>query len=296
MLFIWKGSVLRKLLPRLALIFAISVFALATHRYLADPGLIDLSAQPFTLLGVALAIFLGFRTNVSHDRYWEARKLWGSALIAARALARQALSLSNWSRDSPDARRFIHGLIAHTHALRHQLRDSDATADLRRLLPESDFARVAVARYKPTVILQMLAEQLRDARKHGVLSELLTTPMERNLDTLGEVVGGCERILGTPIPLTFSVMVHRTIYFYCSLLPFALIPSVGWYTPVFAVFVAYTFMALEAIAEELEAPFGTDPNDLPLTAMSEMIEASLHEMLGDALAPPQPIPDDYIVL
>ncbi len=296
MLFIWKGSVLKKLLPRLAIILAISVFALLTHRYLADPGLMDLSAQPFTLLGIALAIFLGFRTNVSHDRYWEARKLWGNALNAARALARQALSLTGWRRDSPEARRFVLALAAHTHALRHQLRGSDALPDLRRLLGAGDLARVETARYQPIVILQLLGEQLRTAREQGALSDVLTAAMERNLDALGAVVGSCERIHGTPIPLTFSVMVHRTIYFYCSLLPFALIPSIGWYTPVFAVFVSYTFMALEAIAEELEAPFGTDPNDLPLQAMSEMIEATLREMLGDALPPLAAVPEDYIVL
>ncbi|GAC1622432.1 MAG: bestrophin family ion channel [Nevskia sp.] len=296
MLFLWKGSVLRKLLPRLGLIFAISVFALASHRWLADPGLMDLSAQPFTLLGIALAIFLGFRTNVSHDRYWEARKLWGGALNAARALARQALSLTGWTRDSSEARRFVLALAAQTHALKHQLRGSDAAADLQRLLTPADQARVAGTRYTPIVILQLLGEQLRDERRRGGLPEVLAAAMETNLNALGEVVGGCERIHGTPIPLTFSVMVHRTIYFYCTLLPFALIPSIGWYTPVFSVFVAYTFMALEAIAEELEAPFGSDPNNLPLQAMSEMIEATLREMLGDPLPPPAAVPDDYIVL
>ena len=296
MLFLWKGSVLKKLLPRLALIFAVSLFALASHRWLADPGLIDLSAQPFTLLGIALAIFLGFRTNVSHDRYWEARKLWGSALNASRALARQALSLTGWARESAEARRFVLALAAHTHALRHQLRGSDATADLQRLLIPEDQARVAGTRYAPIVILQLLSEQLRDARRKGGLSDILSAAMETHLGTLGDVVGGCERIHGTPIPLTFSVMVHRTIYFYCTLLPFALIPSIGWYTPVFAVFVAYTFMALEAIAEELEAPFGTDPNDLPLQMMSTMIETSLRELLGEPAPPEAPVPADYCVL
>lgn len=295
MLFVWRGSTLPKLLPRLAIVLAISVFAVVAHPYLRDPGLRDLSAQPFTLLGVALAIFLGFRTNVSHERYWEARKLWGGALNATRALARQALSLGRWTADAPEARRFVHALIAHTHALRHQLRETDAAADLRRWLPPEDAARVETARSKPTLIGLLLGEQLRAARERGELPEASGFAMERNLDALGEVVGGCERIAGTPIPLTFSVMVHRTVYFYCSLLPFALIPSIGWYTPVFAVFVAYTFMALEAIAEELESPFGHDPNDLPLNALSAAIEATLLELLGEELPPLPPLPADFVV-
>lgn len=295
MLFLWRGSTLPKLLPRLAIVLAISLFALVAHPYLRDPGLRDLSAQPFTLLGVALAVFLSFRTNVSHDRYWEARKLWGGALNSARALARQALSLCHWRPESPEAQRFVRALIAHTHALRHQLRETDATSDLRRLLPAADLPRVEPARFKPIMILLLLGEQLHAARTRGELDGPASVAMERNLDALGEIVGGCERIAGTPIPLTFSVMVHRTVYFYCSLLPFALIPSIGWYTPVFSVFVAYTFMALEAIAEELEDPFGSDPNDLALDAISATIEATLLEMLGEPLPPALPVPEDFIV-
>jgi putative membrane protein len=45
-------------------------------------------------MGVALAIFLGFRIHASHDRYWEARKLWGAVRVEARNLARQALTLT----------------------------------------------------------------------------------------------------------------------------------------------------------------------------------------------------------
>jgi putative membrane protein len=296
MLFLVRGSVLPKLWLRLVLIFGISLLALFAHRVWFQTGRLELNPQPFTLLGLALAIFLGFRTNVSYERYWEGRKLWGGALNATRSLARQALSLTRWRRDSAEARRFVLALAAWTQALRHQLRDTDATADLQRLLPATDAARVLAVRFKPVAIQQRLADWLREARERVELSEILSGPIEANLNVLSEIVGGCERLHGTPIPLTFSVMVHRVVYFYCTLLPFALAPSIGGYTPVFAVFVAYTFMALEAIAEELETPFGTDPNDLPLVALSEMIESTLRELLGETVPAPTPVPEDYIVL
>ena len=228
---------------------------------------IELNLQPFTLLGLALAIFLGFRINVSHERYWDARKLWGTIMNASRALARQALTLTEWAPKSPEAQRFVRSLIAHAHAFRHQLRHTDARDDLQRLLIADDLPRVLAARWKPVVIQQLLGDQLHVARRDGSLPDVLAASMEQSFNTLGDAIGGCERIAGTPIPLTFSVMVHRTIYFYCTLLPFALVGTIGWYTPTFAVFVAYTFMALEAIAEELEAPFGFDDNDLALEAI-----------------------------
>lgn len=39
---------------------------------------IKFTLAPFSILGVAIAIFLGFRNNAGYARYVEARKLWGS--------------------------------------------------------------------------------------------------------------------------------------------------------------------------------------------------------------------------
>lgn len=295
MLFIWRGSVLRKLVPRLLIVGGIGVFAELLHLLWPAATKFELAVAPFSLLGLSIAIFLGFRTNVSHDRYWEARKLWGSTMNASRQLARQALTLTEWPAESADAQRFVRTLIAHAHAFRHQLRQTDARAEMERLLDPRDLDRVMAARWKPAVLQLLLGDQLHEARRRQQMPDILIVAMENGLQALGDAVGGCERIAGTPIPLTFSVMVHRIIYFYCTLLPFALVSSIGWYTPVFAVFVAYAFMALEAIAEELESPFVTDDNDLALDAICRSIEASLLELLGEPLPPEPPLPADYVL-
>ena len=61
-------------------------------------------------------------------------------------------------------------------------------------------------------------------------------------------------------------------------------------------FISYTFIALDAIAEEIEEPFGSDPNDLPLNMLTLGIKSSLLEMLGDPLPPEPPAPKDYVLL
>ena len=60
--------------------------------------------------------------------------------------------------------------------------------------------------------------------------------------------------------------------------------------------VSYTFFGLDALGDEIEEPFGTQPNDLPLAAMSRTIEINLREALGepDLPAPLQPV--DYCLL
>ncbi|MEQ5841520.1 hypothetical protein N0A02_18995 [Paraburkholderia acidicola] len=295
MLLAWRGSVLPELLPRLFLIFCISVLAVVAHTHRLAVGL-DLSPTPFSLIGIALAVFLGFRNNTSYDRYWEARKLWGQLLIDARSLTRQALTLTrgNASANASDAsevREFIAVLGALPHALRHQLRKTDPRDDLAARLPAPLVERVMASRYRPATLMLWLGEWVQRRAREGTLDSWAALAFDRNLHGVSEVIGGCERIASTPLPFAYSVMIHRTVYFFCAALPFGLVDSIGLFTPVFSVFVAYTFMAHEAIASQIEDPFGTEDNDLALNMLSASIEDATRDLLGEpsleAHAPPR---------
>ncbi len=292
MLFVLRGSVLLDILPQLLATTALALLVTVVHGRIYHLK-ISLNFVPFSLIGLTLAIFLGFRNSTSYARWWEARTLWGSLLNESRAMVRQALTLDDEGRHAPVlARR----LIAFVHALRHQLRGTDAQADLARLLPPAECERAARARYKPAMLLLMAGEWLGERHREGSLPPALVQAMEVPLGRLTEALGGCERIAGTPIPFTYSVIIHRTIYCYCLLLPFGLLDSIGAMTPVIVAFIAYTFFALEALSAEIEEPFGTEANDLALDAMSGMIEATLREMLGEPLPPAEPpAPGDYLV-
>lgn len=281
MLFVWRGSVLQAIVPQLLWTTAFALLVTVLHGRLFQ-WKVPLNFVPFSLIGLTLAIFLGFRNGTSYSRYWEARTLWGALLNETRSLLRQALTLCHAPSDAsvPALR-----LIAFVHALRHQLRGTDAAADLARLLPPEDCARLQAARFKPAVLLLMVSEWMRGQRQAGRLDPMLAQAMEVPLGRLTEALGGCERIAGTPIPFTYAVIIHRTIYLYCVLLPFGLVDAIGAMTPVVVAFIAYTFFALEALGAEIEEPFGTEPNDLALDAMSRTIEATLREMMGE----PQPV-------
>ena len=287
MLFVWKGSVLPKVLPRLLLLLALSICVVFFKGKLFHYK-IPLNPAPFTLFGIALALFLGFRNNASYDRFWEGRKLWGALLNDTRSLARQALTISGYAPDSEEVATFINYLIAFTYALKHQLRHTDANKDLQqRLSPElADQLKTTI--YKPIILMREMSAWVQRAGTHAILR----ASFDQNLDKLSDIVGGCERIASTPIPYTYRVLLHRTVYIYCFLLPFGFVDSLGWLTPLIVTFIAYTFVALEAIAEEIEDPFGMESNDLALNTMSLMIETTLLEMAGKPL-PKQTKARDY---
>ena len=290
MLFIWRGSILTDIAPQLIGTTVLAVIVTLLHGQVFS-WKIPLTFVPFSLIGLTLAIFLGFRNSTSYARYWEARMLWGSLLNETRSLLRQGLTLSD---DPVPARALAQRLIAFVHSLRHQLRNTDGSADLQRLLPQADVDRLALVRGKPSMLLLMIGEWLREQRQSGALAPVLTPTMEHHLGRLTEALGGCERIASTPIPFTYAVIIHRTIYLYCLLLPFGLVDQIGPMTPVVVAFIAYTFFALEALGAEIEEPFGLAANDLALDAMSRAIENVLREMMGEP-ALPELAPQGFIL-
>ncbi|OCA73500.1 bestrophin family protein [Chryseobacterium arthrosphaerae] len=293
MLFVWHGSVLPGLLPRLFLLLILSL-GVVYLRGVIFSFKIPLNPAPLTLFGFVLALFLGFRNNVSYERFWEGRKLWGALLNTARSLTRQALTLKDIKGSNVSVPEFIQLLGAFVFALKHQLRGTDAYEDLQHRLNEDQLKTVAASKYKPAVIMKLLGEWVQKVKAEGSIDSIRQARFDENFDKLSDIVGGCERIVSTPIPYSYRVLLHRTVYIYCFLLPFGLVDSLRWFTPLIVVFVAYTFVAFEAIADEIEEPFGTEANDLALNSMCIMIDETIHEMAGEEIAVSQKVKQTII--
>jgi putative membrane protein len=59
--------------------------------------------------------------------------------------------------------------------------------------------------------------------------------------------------------------------------------------------VSYAFFGLDVIGDEIEMPFGKDPNDLPLRAICRTIEVNLRQRIGDPELPPMLCPSGEIL-
>src|SRR5471030_1608862 len=286
MLFIWDGSVLKSIVPQLLVMLAISSLAVLTGGRILGTK-IPLDTAPFPLVGVSLAIFLGFRNNAAYARFVEARQIWGHILVAARTLTSQTIHYLAPDGQGADHALLVRRLIAFVYALMHQLRNTDPATDLARYLDADELARLRGKDYLPVALLDTLRRMLAEAVPRQAHPGQLLWMLDAQLNELGAAVGGCERISNTPIPYPYGVLVHRTVYLYCFLLPFGLVDAIGPATPLISVFVAYTLFALEAIAQEVSEPFGTDPNCLALHAMTRNIERTLLEQSGQPM--PEPV-------
>ncbi len=309
-----RGSVLKQIRWVLLGNIAVAIAVTWSHGALFHYK-VTLTAIPFTLIGLPLAIFLGFRNTAAYDRYWEARKLWGELLLRSRCLARQCLTLIDDPAaaalpvqlpqpgpelaDLADLRvRMIYRAIAFCQALKHQLRATpDAAGEVQALLlPQEWQALVDGRANRPAALMMTMGADLTACRKQGRIDSVLTAAIDQTLSAMTGAAAACERIKSSPLPFSYTLLLHRTAYMYCFLLPFGLVDSIGLMTPFVVGIVAYTFFGLDALGDEIEEPFGLVPNDLPLDAICRTIEIDLRQALGETDVPPLLLPVDYCLM
>lgn len=280
LLFVLHGSILPRIVPH---IVGFSLYAAAvvwTLRYF-DLRLAEFSTAPFALLGVALSLYLGFRNNAAYDRWWEARKLWGQLIYDIRNLAR---AVSAIVPEASERRDLLMDTLAFCHLLRGQLRKIDTTEDARHFAPASvDAVRDSLNR--SNALLHRMGERIAGMKRSGTISDLDFRILDERLTGFSIMQAGCERISNTPLPFAYTLLLQRSAFAFCLLIPFAMASTAGWAAVLFTALIAYCFFGLDALSQELEDPFGPEANDLALDALCRVCEISVYEALGET--PPQ---------
>ncbi len=282
-LFSWRGTILPKVLPPLGVVMLISAIigGLSYTNYLHLP---ELPLVGFTLIGVVLSIFLGFKNSAAYERWWEARKLWGILIANARHFDRDCRMLTQARRE-----RVIQHVIVFANVLRDRLRHQ--TDNPTELVQTSGMSPQALQQLyqqanAPQYTLSLIQWEFMQALKEGEISDIIYAQMNQHVAELSIVQTGCDRIATTPLPFAYSVLLNRTVYFFCFMLPFSLGSTLGMVTPLLVGILAYTFLGLDALSSEIEEPFGTQSNDLPLDSMVRTIEIELLGTLGKPTPPP----------
>ena len=296
----YRGSSLQRTWKRLLLTVACAVAVTVAY----ESGHIGatLSTLPFSLIGLALGIFLGFRNNTSYDRFWEGRKLWGRMVNVSRSFTRQIQTMVGPMPGEPvdEVERaavhaeLVHRVIGYVHVFRHHLRDEADISDVGAHLPEQEIEALASESNRPAAVSARTGARLRELWDRGWIHPMHLPVLEGSLTEMTGIQGGCERIKATPIPASYTILIHRIVASYAFALPFGIVDTVHGWTPVVVLLIAYAFYGLDAIGDEIENPFGFDANDLPLSTLSRMIEVNLRQRLGEAELPPLLAPTDGV--
>lgn len=251
-----------------------------------------------SVVGTALSLLLGFRTNSAYDRWWEARKSWGAIVNDSRTLVRQSL---NFIKAEPGEKKEIvdnitHLQIAWCYALCNSLRRDSVLINANLHLTEQELDYVARHDNIPNAILFLIQERLSYAYDKKYLSMLFFQNMDDTLARLCDSMGQCERIKNTIFPTQYSFFVHFIIFLFTLILPMGLIDSLGRIAIPITFLISFMFFYVEGISYVMQSPFEGNHNDIPMTSLSRTIEINLLQLIDAPLIPDKILPKDGYVM
>lgn len=262
-------------------------------------------ASDISVLGIAVAILLGFRNNEAYNRYWEARTAWGDLMNYSRNFASQIMGYIRLPieqdqklKDISDIHsELIYRHLAFLNALRLQLRQEKTWDELKPYLSDSEFEELHQAVNKATLLNHRQSLRLRELYISGCIEQVAYVyGLMVTIKDCYAAQGRCERIKSTPLPRQYGFFTKAFVWVFILMLPFGLVQHLGWGTlPIYFV-LATIFMTTELIGSRTEEPFGQKIEDISMSSICRNIEIDLRQQLGESSIPPPLEPKDGVLM
>lgn len=251
-----------------------------------------------SIVGTALSLLLGFRTNSAYDRWWEARQVWGAIVNDSRTLIRQSLAFID--EKDPDksgaVQHLAHLQIAWCYSLANSLRGEPVLVQANLHLTEEELMYVGRHDNTPNAILNLIETEVAKLYSQGKITQLFFQNIDDTLARLCDAMGKCERIKNTVFPTQYSFFVHLTIFIFTIILPMGLIGSIGRIAIPITFVISSLFFYVESISYVMQNPFEGNHNDIPMTSLSRTIEINLLQLINAPFIPDKILPKDGYVM
>lgn len=277
-LFRWRGSVLPSVLPRSLLCAGFAVLITFSYQRGAP---VSFSTLANLVPSIVLGLLLVFRTNTAYERFWEGRKLWGELVNTNRNLARQMwVAIDERSpHDHTQKVQHLCLLVAFARATKQHLRSEPLDDSFATTVTPEQFAKLQTMHHPPLEVAFWIADYLQACFHQGRLNAYQLSAMLAQVDALVNVLGGCERILKTPIPLAYAIHLKQLLLLYCLALPLQMVSALEWWTAIAVGIISFAVFGIEEIGIEIENPFGHDANDLPLDAICDTMQHNIEDLI-----------------
>lgn len=232
------------------------------------------------ILGTAISLFLGFRTNSAYQRWWEARKVWGEIVNNSRSFARQILTFGSGETINDGKIKIINRQIVWCWSLAHTLRNVNQPQEAEKYLSKEEFIDLSERDHIPNLLLLNQEFDLKTLVANGEINDFDLRTIDETLKGLTDSMGKCERIKKTVFPTQYSLFTLVFINIFLFLLPLGMVESLGYFAIPIHIAIGFTFGMIQSIAEAMQDPFENKPNDTPIYAISRGIERNLLEMMG----------------
>jgi len=298
----WKGSVVPRALPQATTALIICIF---THYYgVKKRGTDDMVSDPYShqILGMILAFLLVFRSGTAYNRYWEGVTTMHWLTSKLHDLTYQTKWFVKHNNTSVEFQlemaRYLRLFYATVMQELNRL-EGDIPAPLEEFGGERYFHKdnrstltekgrrecrvLEEANRRPPVVMSWISELcVQRFLQGGIVA--LPPVFSRMFQQMSEAMVGYAdalKIVTTPIPFPYSQMNGFVLYLFGLSWPImcaVMVPMLGWAAAI-SFLVVLAFFSIDAIATELQDPFGNDNNDLPLMEIMNKFEFEVESIL-----------------
>ncbi len=276
----WKNSLIIVFVCFISYLFN-EVFL---KHYFIFPAIVD------AILGPALAFFIGFSNNQAYDRWWEARKIWGSLVNDSRTWARQLIYYTS-SHDDQEInelggiqKRAIYRHIAFLYALKDSLRGENEK-EYRKYISKEESEVVERESNIHNAILSLQSKELDYMYKKSWIDGFRFMELNKMLISFSNEMGKSERIKSTVFPPTYNYYTRLFIWLLIISTTFVIAGTLGAWSILFGALIGYVFLTTHAIGQALLNPFGPIPSGISLNQITRTIEINLLEAIGESELP-----------
>ena len=264
-----------------------------TLKYKAIIPEMPLSIPAF--LGTAISVILSFKLSQSYDRWWEARKIWGSIVNDSRSFILQLQSFVE-SGNEAAITKIANRHIAWCYSLGQSLRGSDPLQQLEKYFTTEEQGILRKHNNKPLAILQLNTLHIADLKNRKQLDVFSQVQLNNTLVNFSNAMGMAERIKNTVFPATYRLFLHFFIYIFVITLCIALRDIQSQFEIPLLLVISAAFFLLEKSATHLQDPFSNQPTDTPVTAIATTIEINIRHLLNETNVPDIQQPNKFYIL
>jgi ion channel-forming bestrophin family protein len=243
--------------------------------------------MPLTIpifIGTAISVILSFKLNQSYDRWWEARKIWGSIVNDSRNLILQLQSFVNKGNEAA-IRKIAYRQIAWCYCLGQTLRELNPVNNLDKYISETDLLQLESHRNKPLGLLHLNTLDIARLKENDQINVFSHVQLNNTMVNLVNWMGMAERIKSTVFPVTYRIFLHMIIYVFIVTLSISLRNLESYFEIPLLLIIAAFFFLLERTATHLQDPFSNKPTDTAMTAIARTIEINIRQLLNEKEVP-----------
>lgn len=275
-----------------SIVYAFHFFLLRHH--------FDIPALVPTVLGTAIAFFIGFNNNQAYDRWWEARRVWGGLVNDSRSWARAVLNYV-----SSDAiagteltaiqKQMIYRHISFLYQLKCNLRGDNSIH--KAYISEAEQEAISKQNNHHNALLQFQSQQLQHIYKQGLIDGYQFLQMDSLLVKFADEMGMCERIKNTVFPTTYNYLTKVFIWLFVIAIELVTVQSMGIWSIFMSWLIGFVFVSTQINGMNLVNPFENKAAGVPINQITRTIEINLLQMMGETNIP-EPIKvvnDEYVL-